>query len=1249
MKNREPQSTQSKMRLAEFFLVRRNPDLVSSEPRKILNPAHLILLCVLCGHLGCAPQQHEAAKPTPVDDAAWGAFLDGKMDALGESGDVRARYGRALAEHERGEPAEAWRRWYGLLADGAKLAGDARWPMVAVAAARRLDTLGGEVGPDSELKPVEKLAALDVRPLPLEARRRIFALRASYARRAGDESAAREMDRDAGCAAQLRVSGPYGKLPRLDLDRPFPPESGEGAWRIAPARACQVVLDGPVARQGVIYGEELVRAKHDQRALVVVETELPWRLYIDGQLKFVQADPDRFAPRVRELVVELPAGWHRLLLKAAAQGGRADVSLAAFADPPLEFSTEPHSTRGKTAVKLLARARLGGDPFAALMAIEHALAFGDGEEAELAVETLQSRAPRFALGWLMAAQAALDDATRPQNIAQDRARRSLERALSLDPRLRRARYLRALMALNAERPREALGWLEEQKTKDWRFSFARYQAWKARGWLREAEEALDEARKLNPSACPALEAAVQLRRERHDVAALLPLAKQASTCNGGNDDFAEALRESGDLRGAIAEYRRLAALDAGREAFRAGLAETLAQAGELKDAAALLEALIAHSPRATHWRRELADVRVALGDERGARKVIEEGMAETPESQELARALEALCAGPLPAGQGGLQWRQRCGPIDPFRVDGKQVIADYEREAKQRAAYTSPAVIVLDRTVTRVFSTGARLTLTHNIIQVLAKDGIDKWGEVQIPPGADVLTLRAVKADGTTREPEEISEKESISVPDLEPGDYVEFEYVDPAPPPGAFPGGFIAERFFFRSFDAPLDRTEYVLVTPRDMKLQIDRRGEAPESKAETRDALAIRTWAGRFKPQAFQEPAAAPFSETLPSVRAASGVSFPAWRDYLRDGEWFAQRSSLELARLAREITKDQPTPQKRAEAIDAWARKHVRPGGPLDEPATFVLARGEGNRVTIEAALLRAAGVPSEIWLARPAQAAQLDGPLPDLEAFDQPLLRVLAPKPFIIDPRYRHSPTGFVAPTLRGASALRLAAAADKLATVESGSPDDRHMRMRAQLGADGSAEVIVREELRGWPAVEWREALEKLAPDRVRPEFEQRTLGFYFPGSTLSDLAWRGQDDDDGPFTVEYKFRSPQLARRVGQALVFPAPYPAMLGRRYVGVAARRTPLSLDYASPTALEAEVAVPQGLTVELPPAVKADGFGVFEQEAARTAAGFRLKARFAMPRSRVQPERYREFVDFAIRVDRAEARAAELKPHD
>ena len=71
------------------------------------------------------------------------------------------------------------------------------------------------------------------------------------------------------------------------------------------------------------------------------------------------------------------------------------------------------------------------------------------------------------------------------------------------------------------------------------------------------------------------------------------------------------------------------------------------------------------------------------------------------------------------------------------------------------------------------------MTLTHQIVRVDSKDAIDRWGEVAVPAGAEILTLRTHKRDGTTREPEEIAGKETISAADLAIGDYVEWETLE--------------------------------------------------------------------------------------------------------------------------------------------------------------------------------------------------------------------------------------------------------------------------------------------------------------------------------------------------------------------------------------------------------------------------------------------------------------------------------------
>ena len=1175
------------------------------------------LLWLLVGLAGCAAPQKVRQTVAPSSQSA-----------------ERALYEKTRVAWELGDLPAAFDGWTRLLA---KASGD---PSVEALSAYGIEQLAGELA--GEPAQEATLAKIDDARLPPEARRRLLTARALYARRRGDEIEAKRLERRAGAVERWFVAGPYG-LPRLGLSRAFPPDEGgdAAALREVRSRMGQLTAEAPRMRAGVLYAVTWLRATRNQPVLLAIDTDQPWRLFVDGKPLAARIDEGSYPPHLVELAIDLTAGWHRFTIKVAAPGGRADLNVSALADPPLdEFDGTPanapalaHAPERATMRTIAAS---DGSPLGDLVESEEARLHGDLDQAERASTHLIERSPRYAIGLLAAALVALDDESRPATLSQDRARRRLQRALSLEPRLIRARYLLITLDLGADRPRDALARLDaapKTPSPGWRLPFLRWQALKARGWNREAEEALAEARKIDAEACAPLQAEVLLRRERHDVARAVQLAREASRCNGGDDDLADTLRDLGDLDGAIAEYDRLLRLDAARESWLSGRAETLAQAGRAREAAEAFASLAARFPRRASYWRERADALIALGDQAGARRVIESGLEEAPESTELHRAHEVLC-------DGG----NHCSVMDPFRVDGREVMRAYLAD-KARPSYQSPAVIVLDRTVTRVFPTGARLTLTHNIIQVLTKDGIDKWGEVTLPEGADLLTLRTVKADGTTREPEEILEKQSVSVPDLEPGDFVEFEYVDPAAPPAAFQGGFLAERFFFRSYDAPLDRTEYVLVTPPGMKLDLDSRGDAPAIVTVKTHDLETRTWSGRRKPQIFQEPAGAPFAEFLPSVRASSGLSFAGWRDFLYDNSFGAARANPTLRELAAQLTHGLKTDREKLGALDAWIRRHIKGGGSLDEAATSVLATGEGNRVTLLKALLQASGVASEVALVRPVTAAQLDGELPDLEGFDQPVLFAAG---LVIDPRYRHSASGFVTPILRGGAYFTLAAGALKRGRLATDSGDDRHMHLTITLAADGSADVVAREDLRGWPALQWRDALEKLAPDRVRPEFEQHTLGFYFPGSTLRDLSWSGEEDDAGLFTVEYKFHSPQLARRIGDRLVLPAPYPATLGKRYVGVAQRTTPLELDYAAPTTLQALVALPPDFQGVLPPPAQFDtALGRFSQSVKPTAEGFRLDAFFAQPQRRVPPDQYPALVDFSVHVDRAEAHAAELVP--
>ena len=211
-------------------------------------------------------------------------------------------------------------------------------------------------------------------------------------------------------------------------------------------------------------------------------------------------------------------------------------------------------------------------------------------------------------------------------------------------------------------------------------------------------------------------------------------------------------------------------------------------------------------------------------------------------------------------------------------------------------------------------------------------------------------------------------------------------------------------------------------------------------------------------------------------------------------------------------------------------------------------------------------------------------------------------------------------------------------------------DERRLALNMALSADGSGEVTVRETLTGWPALEWREQVENIAEDKLRQQIEQRALGFYFPGASLLELKYGPMDDDTVALTVEYRFRAPRLGRSrrgdAGGELVLPAPYPLLLGHNYVSLARRTTPLMLHYVLPTVLQAEITLPAGAKVaELAAPVKLGDFGQFAQTVTVQGGRIVLHTETALPLSRVLPDRYPRFVEFATRIDAAEEAIAVL----
>jgi cellulose synthase operon protein C len=1184
---------------------------------------------------GCATLPR---RPAPVSDpslAGWDALADGRRAEAARLFSARlteapadpvALLGRATISYERGESLAALADDVAALAALASATDAASGPFgeLAALAAGRVRDLWVEIGPadrarvGSMLRPAE-LARSPA--LPWLARVELARLGDEIARQAEDPDALARVAREDGCARLAFQVGSLGPFGHLDLDRAAPAEAGApGRWRALTASGCH--LDIPLSAEGRADAR-LVRAAIEVPAgdyQIAVEFSDEARLEIDGVAAPVHGSALRYGPRLSAARVSLAAGRHELSLRIATAAGQTRLGLfvlplqrqgsgqgadpVGFVDPRLVRSPARASARPVFRPELTSSARErpaatpGGEALRDYCDAFAAARRGAIDDVARALQRLAAR-PRFAVGLALAGEIARQDPTRPAPFSRDAARRYLHQAVAVDAELARGWQTLAALEMDDDRARDA--------TADARRAGSAAPAWwapdlllarllRARGLDFDAAAALAQAGAKSAGAatpCPVLEAQRREAEERRQLSREESLGAALEHCGGEIDARIDRYRARGQTAAAIALVRRALRLDPERDDLTGELALFLSEEGHVSEAVAELAAVVARDPQDPTSRVRLADAQAAAGQIEAARRTITEVLALRPDMPEVRRSARALGV-PL--------------PLDAFRIDGRAAIRTFEAA---RGQYAAPAVMVLDRAVTRVFGSGATMSITHEIVRVDSKDAIDRWGEIQVPAGAEILTLRTHKADGTTREPEEIAGKESVSAPDLAIGDYVEWELLETHGPSAAFAPGFLAERFFFQSFDAPIARSELELVTPAGLPIALDARAGAPKpEKHLTAEGAQLTTFIASNVPQLFAERSAVPAIEYVPSVRASSGVGWNVWARYLTEELHDAVRVSPEVSALARKIAAPSGGDRARiAGAIVDWVTENIEASDELAEPAGYTLARGRGSRVALTLALASELGVPAEVVLARSRLVADAAAATPpqELDDFADTLVAFnLEPKTIYADLRLRHAAFGYVPPGLDGARTLSLRDGAFGVARSSAGE-DRRTIDMTIRLDERGGGSAVATEELAGWPALEWADLVDRFGADRVRlrEDFEQRWLGVQFPGARLRDLQVDLPRDASGRVAtarVRYSFVSAHLAVAVAGATtsagsgdrpaagpremrIAPTFFRSQPGRRFAAESQRSTGLMLGFDVPIRMTATVELPGAARLDAP----------------------------------------------------------------
>jgi hypothetical protein len=564
---------------------------------------------------------------------------------------------------------------------------------------------------------------------------------------------------------------------------------------------------------------------------------------------------------------------------------------------------------------------------------------------------------------------------------------------------------------------------------------------------------------------------------------------------------------------------------------------------------------------------------------------------------------------------------------------------------------------VLDSAAVQVFPGGSLVNRIHIVQKALEQNGIEDIAEVTIPANAQVLALRTIKADGTVLEPESIAGKDNISLPGVNVGDYVEVEYLLAEGGRGPALPGFVASPFYFQIANMPNNWARYTVVAPKGMGMRVDAHGlkvGAPETKGD----VEIFQHELRRVPPYIPEPET-PWSsnEYLPFVIVGGGTM-----GFDRLAVWYGDvfherfRRSAEIEAFARKVTEGK-TGLEAVKALHSEIMKRI-PGRDVGvvQSAISTLAQDRGSRLMLLKTSLESLGITARIAEVRTFSS----DPAPYLFPNDQLLLsysglRVELPgmEPIWVDTTVRFGPFGSLPENPLGErDAYLLPEPGRPMVKLKTPPWEERvhkQVDLKMELKPDGSLVVQGEEVYSGFVGANLADAFEALSAE-TRKQSLQGAVTRYFGGADLTMVKLEHAKEVGAPFILRYEFNVPRFARIDDKRMVLgPITYPSQLGRRYVQLSARKTPLFIDETEANNTQVQLTLPEGWRLQDPQAsLKVNNrFGRFVRSEKQEGRVLTIIEGLRMPRTRVMPQDYNTFARFAGDVDLIQTRDLVLVP--
>jgi tetratricopeptide (TPR) repeat protein len=1014
-----------------------------------------------------------------------------------------------------------------------------------------------------------------------------------------------QLAHDSGLLTAWRIAGPFGQYLNVDFDTRWAPENDRLLSSTSGGKPVEQInyLDGRFQLPGYFNREGVYYAaaefKPPHRGQRIVRVESPGTFQLWIDGVLILTKDDRF-----RATPEVVASAVRL------SAGKHQL-LVKFISTALPFrvailprrseNRRRHSVTGRSDILAFANA-------------ENSYWKGDYTQAIPELEKLRHQHSSASVDFLLA------QAWRQQEQNSDKQEQFLSSAEQSSPDSGRLRYELANRAYNA-------------------------------GHLEEAIAGLRSALETSPEYIPALELAARISSENHWTVeadnAFASLAHLHPSCAN--------LHRAHDFYVSQYELPRARAIESQLDACAAqslDLAQVLSAAGDHPAAATAAAKVTADYPLDRDARSMLVRELSLAGNHSAARAAAEQLALIAPNSATDAYSRESLTGAPPDAfaDAAPFYWR--------FRHDGVAIA----KNPALAAASSDLAVRLLDQRLAHLEPDGSFSIYVHRVTRILNRAAIQQYGEVVLPPGASLLELRTVQADGTISEPELESNKSSVSMPALVPGSTIDVEYVRhlDAKSIRRNPDDF---TFTFGSFQMPVLHSEFGFLAPAKNGLAHPLlMPGAPQPIVSDDGTEQIEIWRLHNLPRAKQESNLPP-NGGLPKVVLVSSPA-PDWR-----GIQSVYRNLLiDAIRIGPQVENtasafDQNSEQERARSIYHFVLDKLNnDGGSLatDDLASAedTLSDNSGSPTTALISLARARGLQADLVLAR-GIASPLAA-VPSLSAYDRPLVQITlhcsprVSRTVLVDVEDGNLPFGALPPDLYLADALLVPAQAvdSNLPSIIALHPERNNFATSAQgdstVDEAGDLHGVVQIQFSDWRSAELRTGSSGTNPQTQLLMHIAQTL---FKDATDIIGSVKNLDDPDQPLSARIIFRVPHFWNLGSQQSPDVAQLAPAIGlkTRYTGSTKRVFPLYVDEPVIETSTFRVHLPAEVAVKNVPATTdvVTQFGTFRMEVRETEDGIEIDRRVSTAVQVIPPDRLSDFTEFADQIDRAEHARLALLP--